>query len=160
MTTSFLIRPFEEKDTEDYAKTLLKTWPHDSIDDARKDVLIAQQWTEEKEYELWVATTDRQAVGFILITPEREWGPNGERFDQDALLIDWFDVHPEFQRQGVGTLLLKQAEKRGIEKGLSLIYAHTFVTNLPMLNFSSKHGFKFQEFISGPTNRYLLVKHL
>ncbi len=160
MSKKFFIRPFELKDSEDYANTLLKTWPHDSIEEARKDVIIAQQWVKEAGNELWVAATNDQAVGFILIKSEQEWGPDGERFDQDALLIDWFDVHPDFQRQGVGTRLLKQAEKRAIEKGISLIYAHTFVSNLPMLNFSSKQGFKFQAFITGPTDRYLLVKRL
>jgi len=158
------IRPYSDRDFDDYAETLLRTWPCESVQEARDNVAIALGRTREGE-ELWVAEVDGRAVGFMLLEFTRIWGHKGEVFEGKACCIDWFDVNPESQRKGIGKELLQWAEARAKERGLHRLFAHTAVTNLAMVNFASKNGFKFAKHLEefwgkGTGDAFLLVKDL
>jgi len=113
-----IIRPYSERDSDDYANTLLKTWPCDNIQEARENVIIAaKRIRESKNEELWVAEVEGRAVGFLLVEFTRAWGHKGEAFDQEAVGIDWFDINPEFQGKGISKQLLAKAEERGRARG-------------------------------------------
>jgi ribosomal protein S18 acetylase RimI-like enzyme len=86
-------------------------------------------------------------VGFILIGFTKVWGPKGESFEEDAVGIDWFDVHPEFQGKSISTELLNKAEERAMENGLHTVFMHTSTRNLAMINFVAKNGFKFKIYL-------------
>jgi len=156
-----------DKDFDDYADTLLQTWPCESVKEARDNVAIAVKKTEEGKEgeEIWVAEIEGRAVGFMLLGFTNVWGHAGEAFEEKAVCIDWFDVHPDFQRQGIGEELLHSAEGRAKEKGFSRIFAHTATSNLAMINFASKNGFKFTKHLkefwgNGTSDAYLLIKDL
>jgi ribosomal protein S18 acetylase RimI-like enzyme len=162
-----LIRHYAEEDFNDYAETLLKTWPCESVKEARDDVAIAVKKAKEgrEEEEIWVAEIEGRAVGFMLLAFTSVWGHAGEAFEEKAVCIDWFDVHPDFQRQGIGAELLHKAMERAKEEGLQRIFAHTATSNLAMINFASKNGFRFTKHLKefwgkGTGDAFLLIKDL
>jgi len=70
-----------------------------------------------------VAVSDNQIVGHVLFTPKRIC-IRGEILD--AVLLAPVAVSPEFQKQGVGTLLIEEGHRRAKEKGyqMSLLIGH------------------------------------
>jgi len=160
-----LIRLYKNTDFDDYASTLLLTWPCDSIQEARENVMLAVKRLEMGDEEIWVADVAGKAIGFITIGFTKVWGHKGESFENEAVGVDWFDVHPDYQRKGIAMQLLKKAEERGREKGLHLLFMYTSVKNLPMINFASKNQFRFDRYLEefwgkGTGDAFLLVKDL
>ncbi len=161
-----LIRLYQDRDFDEYADTLLRTWPCQDIQEARENVAMAVKRAKENENdEIWVAEVEGRAVGFVLLEFTRVWGHKDEAFDDEAVGIDWFDVHPDFQGKGIAEELLRKAEERGRQKGLRRIFMHTLVKNLAMVNFASKNSFKFTRYLvefwgKGTGDAFLLVKDL
>jgi ribosomal protein S18 acetylase RimI-like enzyme len=156
-----------EKDFDDYADALLRTWPCENVEEARDNVtIVVNKAKEGKEgEEIWVAEVEGRAMGFMLLEFTSVWGHAGEAFEEMAVCINWLDVHPDFQRQGIGKGLLQKAEERAKEKGLHRIFAHTATSNLAMINFASKNGFKFAKHLKefwgkGTGDAFLLIKDL
>ena len=161
-----VVRPYLEKDFEDYANTLLRTWPCGNIQEARQNVTMAVNRTRANmNEEIWVAEVEGKAIGFMLLGFTKVWGHKGEAFNSEAVGIDWFDMHPDFQRKGIGNRLLRKAEERAGEKRLSRIFMHTSIQNLKMINFASRNGFTFVKCLKefwgkGTEDAFLLVKEL
>ena len=65
----------------------------------------------------FVAVIDEQIVGFA------ELEPNGH--------IDYFYCHKDFQRQGIGSALMKRIQEEAIKDGIESIYAKVSVTAYP-----------------------------
>ena len=162
----YVIRLYLDRDFDDYADTLLKTWPCENIAEARENVAMAVKKVKENENEeLWVVEMEERAVGFMLLEFTKVWGHAGEAFQEKSLCIDWFDVHPDSQDRGIGRELLQKAEDRGRAKGIKLLFTHTSVHNLAMINFASRNGFRFNKYLedfwgerTGDT--FLLTKRL
>jgi ribosomal protein S18 acetylase RimI-like enzyme len=161
-----VIHPFLDRDFDDYAETLFKTWPCDDIQEARQNVTIAvNRIRESKNEEIWVAEVKGRAIGFMLLEFTKVWGHKGEAFNDKAVGIDWFDVHPDFQHKGIGSHLLRKAEERAKEKKLSRLFMHTSTQNLKMINFASTKGFRFVKYLKefwgkGTEDAFLLIKDL
>jgi len=112
-----------------------------------------------------VAEVEGRAVGFMLLGFTNVWGHKGEAFEEEVVGIDWFDVHPDFQRRGVGTFLLRKAEERAREKGFHCLFMHAAAANLKMINFAAGNGFKFSRYLKefwgkGTGDAFLLTKDL
>ena len=151
-----LVRAFQKKDYESYAETLLLTLPCEGLDEARKNVDIAMNRLKRKMRELWVAEVDNVSVGFMLLELE---------IKECNIEIDWFDVHPNHQRIGVGTVLVKKAEERARNLGYKTISLHTAASNKKMRSFGRKNEFneenRLHEFWGERTeDAYLLVKKI
>jgi len=163
---SFEIRPYAERDFDDYAETLLKTWPCDDIEEARESVRVGvERARSSPDEEIWVAEVGGRAVGFMILGFTKVWGNEGESFEETGVCIHWFDVHPEFQRRGIGQGLLNKAEEKGRARGLGHIFMHTAVDNLQMANLAAKNGFRFERLLrgfykEGTPDAYLLSKEL
>ena len=163
---SYTVRPYSDNDFNDYASALLKTWPCENIQEARENVaMVVKRVRENKKEEIWVAEVEERAIGFVLLGFTRVWGHKGEAFEDEAVGIDWLDVHPDFQNKGIGKELLRKAEERGRENGLRRLFMHTAVNNLAMINFASKNNFKFTKYLKefwgkGTGDAFLLVKEL
>jgi len=161
-----LIRLYQDRDFVEYAETLLRTWPCQDLHEARENVAIAVKHAKMNgNEEIWVAEVEGRAVGFVLLGFTKVWGHKGEAFEDEAVGIDWFDVHPDFQGKGIAEGLLLKAEERGRQKGLSHIFMYTSVRNLAMVNFASKNGFKFAKYLvefwgKGTGDAFLLIKDL
>jgi len=161
---SCIVRSYRNRDFDDYVQTLLKTWPCEDIREARENVAMAVRRAKENgEEEIWVAEVERKAVGFMLLKFTKVWGHQGESFEDEAVGIDWLDVHSDFQRKGIGRELIRKAEERGREKELHRLFIHADVGNLAMIDFASRNGFKFAKCIEefwgkGTGDAFLLVK--
>jgi GNAT superfamily N-acetyltransferase len=128
-------------------------------------VVTAVKRVKEGKEELWVAEVEGKAVGFMSLEFTKVWGRKGEVFEEEAVGIDWFDVSPEFQGKGIGRELLLKAEERGKERGLTMLFTHTSVKNLGMINFASKNELRFSEHLKdfwgeGTGDAFLLTKRL
>jgi len=150
------IRTFQHSDFEPYARTLLLTLPCDDLDEARENVNIIIERLEKEPRELWVAESDNFSVGFMLLEFETE--------DQNVE-IDWFDIHPDYQKLGVGIALVQKAEERSKELRYQTITVHTAESNQKMRNFAEKNGFVEVECLpkfwgEGTEDAYLLLKRL
>lgn len=135
------IRRYEDRDFNEYVSILEKTWPlprKDSEETVRKRL----ETLSERGEQIWAAEVNGKTVGFMLIYFENPPSSPELGLEGEWLVIDWFDVHPDFQHKGLGTLLLKRAEQIAQNKDVSSIYAVTSVDNEKMLNFSRKNGFK------------------
>jgi len=150
------IRLFQQSDSKAYASTLLLTLPCDGLDEARENVNIIIERLEKEPRELWVAESDCIPIGFMLLEFESE--------DQNVE-IDWFDIHPDYQKSGIGTILVQKAEERTKEHGFRTITIHTAASNQKMRRFGEKNGFEEIECLpkfwgEGTEDAYLLLKRL
>jgi len=126
------IRRYESRDFVDYAATLEKTsiWERKAAAElkARLEKLTRRE-------QIWVAEIGTRGVGFMILSPNND----------GSLEVDWLDVHPDFQRTGIGILLVKKAAKISKAKKMNALSVHTSDTNQKMLNFSAKNGFQVFE---------------
>jgi ribosomal protein S18 acetylase RimI-like enzyme len=92
------------------------------------------------EVTIYIAEEDSRPLGYILCRlfdrPENVF-TYGNRF----LFIDQISVRPEAQRRGIGTALLRQAELRARELGLSKIQLDSWDFNLDAHTCFEKYGF-------------------
>jgi ribosomal protein S18 acetylase RimI-like enzyme len=125
------IRRYEDRDFAEYASTLEKTtsWGKEARDELR--AMLAKVSKEQ----IGIAEVDGRAVGFMILTSN----------DDCSLEVDWLDVHPDFQRRGIGTILVKKAVEIAKEKNCGFLSVHTWETNEKMMTFSIKNGFKIVE---------------
>jgi ribosomal protein S18 acetylase RimI-like enzyme len=126
------IRRYESRDFVDYISTLEKTtkWRRNA-----REELKARMEKLTRRDQIWVAEIGYRAVGFMILVPNND----------DSLEVDWLDIHPSFQRMGVGTLLVDKAAKIAKSKKMQALSVHTWPTNKKMLNFSFKNGFEVFE---------------
>jgi ribosomal protein S18 acetylase RimI-like enzyme len=126
------IRRYESRDFVDYAATLEKTssWERKAAAElkARLEKLTRRE-------QVWVAEVGTRGVGFMIVSPNND----------GSLEVDWLDVHPDFQRIGIGTLLVEKAAKIAKAKKMKALSVHTWETNQKMLDLSAKNGFQVFE---------------
>jgi ribosomal protein S18 acetylase RimI-like enzyme len=129
-----IVREFREvSDFEAYARTLLLTLPCENLEEAREEAHSIMKRLTEDVRELWVAEVGGSSAGFMLLEFEL-MNKNAE--------IDWFDIHPDYQRKGVGTILVQKAEKRALVYHCQTITLHTAASNVRMQEFAKKNGFE------------------
>ena len=158
------IRRYQQHDFNDYVAVLAKTWPMTSEDS--EETLTERLKTPCGKYEqIWAAEADDKAVGFMLIYFENPPTPPELGLKGEWLVIDWLDVHPDFQRQGLGTLLLNKAEEIAKGQNVFSLYTVTSVSNSTMLSFSQKNGYQTSKRIKdfwgkGTGDAFVLTKTL
>ncbi len=131
---------FQDNDFKEYAAVLAQTWPRAAS--ASEEIVRDRLKTlDEKGEQIWVAETGGRPVGFMLIYFENPPTPAELELEGEWLVVDWLDVHPNWQRKGLGTLLLKKAEKVAKKRNVSSIYTVTSVDDEKMLGFSEKNHF-------------------
>lgn len=67
----------------------------------------------------------------------------------DTLIVVVMNVYPEFQGQGIGRMLLKEALEQGHKQGCVTVKVATTNDNLPALCLYQKMGFRFSELLPG-----------
>jgi ribosomal-protein-alanine N-acetyltransferase len=127
------IRRYEDGDFAEYASTLEKTtsWGKEAREELK--AMLAKVSKEQ----IWVAEVNARAVGFMILTSN----------DDGSLEVDWLDVHPDFQRRGIGTLLVKKAVEIAKARKMQALSVHTWPANEKMISFASKSGFEISETI-------------
>jgi len=107
------------------------------IDQACYEPAIAYSRRELRNYlrfpgaECIVAEADKNPAGFIITAHGKSWG-----------YIVTIDVLSSHRRDGVGTLLLTEAERRLASAGVREIGLETAIDNSSAIAFWRKHGYR------------------
>ena len=104
MKTTCSIRKMQESDIKDLSRGFISQgWP------SREEILTRYFKEQESgEREVLVAEVEGALAGYITILPSAKQGP----FAGMAPELSDFNVFEPFQNQGIGNLLLEEAEKR------------------------------------------------
>lgn len=104
METTCSIRKMQESDIKELSRGFISQgWP------SREEILTRYFKEQESgEREVLVAKVEGAVAGYITILPDAKQGP----FAGMAPELSDFNVFEPFQNQGIGNLLLEEAEKR------------------------------------------------
>ena len=104
METTCLIRKMQTSDVKELSQGFINQgWP------GREEILARYFLEQEcREREVLVAEVEGAVAGYITILPDAKQGP----FAGMAPELSDFNVFEPFQNQGIGNLLLEEAEKR------------------------------------------------
>ena len=104
MKTTCSIRKMQESDIKDLSRGFISQgWP------SREEILTRYFKEQESgEREVLVAEVEGALAGYITILPCAKQGPFAEIYPE----LSDFNVFEPFQNQGIGNLLLEEAEKR------------------------------------------------
>ena len=104
MKTTCSIRKMQESDIKDLSRGFISQgWP------GREEILTRYfKQQESGEREVLVAEVEGAVAGYITILPDAKQGP----FAGMGPELSDFNVFEPFQNQGIGNLLLEEAEKR------------------------------------------------
>ena len=104
MKTTCSIRKMQESDIKDLSRGFISQgWP------GREEILTRYFKEQESgEREVLVAEVEGAVAGYITILPDAKQGP----FAGMAPELSDFNVFEPFQNQGIGNLLMEEAEKR------------------------------------------------
>lgn len=89
------------------------------------------------DYELWIAETDGEVVGFIDLRTIHDFCHGGK-----LTYIQNLYVAPKYRRSGVGSRLLQKIIERAEKKGALEIHVVTRFDNEPAIRLYKKHGFQ------------------
>ena len=104
MKTTCSIRKMKESDIKDLSRGFISQgWPG-------REEILARYFLEQEcgEREVLVAEVEGALAGYITILPCAKQGPFAEIYPE----LSDFNVFESFQNQGIGNLLLEEAEKR------------------------------------------------
>ena len=104
MKTTCSIRKMQESDIKDLSRGFMNQgWPG-------REEILARYFLEQEsgEREVLVAEIDGAVAGYVTILPSAKHGPFAEVYPE----LSDFNVFEPFQNQGIGNLLLEEAEKR------------------------------------------------
>jgi putative acetyltransferase len=101
----------------DYSQEQILAWAPDEINRDHWLLRLAASGT-------WLAAEVARVIGFISMEPEGR--------------LDMLYVHPDFQRRGIATALLRRAEQSARSQGLATLSTEASITARP---FFERHGF-------------------
>ena len=104
MKTTCSIRKMQESDIQELSRGFISQgWP------SREEILTRYFKEQESgEREVLVAEVEGALAGYITILPCAKQGPFAEIYPE----LSDFNVFEPFQNQGIGNLLMEEAEKR------------------------------------------------
>jgi len=123
------IREFRKGDFKAYVDLLLLTSGNEYAGMGKRQIsrmleLMDWDW-------IWVAVEGKAPVGFITVRPEG-----------GTVHIIWLDVHPDFERRGIGSALLEKVIQVGKSYGLGPMVCEVWAENAKAISFYDKHGFR------------------
>ena len=104
METTCLIRKMQTSDVKELSQGFINQgWPS-------REEILARYFLEQEcgEREVLVAEVEGALAGYITILPSAKHGPFAEIYPE----LSDFNVFEPFQNQGIGNLLMEEAEKR------------------------------------------------
>lgn len=97
-------------------------------------------WFEEHqllEYPIYVYEVDTKVVGYFYFTGYRP----GRRAMRYTAELSYY-IHNDYQRQGIGTIMMEFAIKKSTELSFKNLIAILLEWNTPSVNLLEKFGFK------------------
>jgi GNAT superfamily N-acetyltransferase len=95
--------------------------------------------------QLWVADADGDIAGVSAITTEQyaEYADVGLDISETAIVTHRLAVSPRFRGQGIAVLLLQQAEREAIKRGIKTLRIDTNKMNEAAGRLFPKLGYRF-----------------
>ena len=145
------IRKYRKGDFDSYVDLLMLTSQKEYSDLGRPEV-AAMLRRMDKEW-IWVADINDDSVGFVTAMPEK-----------GMLHVVWLDIHPDYQRHGIGTTLLDVVILAGKNHGIGPIIVEVWDGNKQAVDFYIKHGFKkkkwYMDYYGNGLNAFEMVKDI
>jgi ribosomal protein S18 acetylase RimI-like enzyme len=145
------IRKFRRGDFDAYVDLLMLTSQEEYSNMGRQEV--AQMLRQMDKKWIWVAEINKRVAGYLTAEPEH-----------GMLHVIWLDVHPDFQRRGVGTALLHEIILAGKNTGIGPVIVEVLDTNVKGLGFYGRHGFRkrkwYQNYYGNGLSAYEMVKDI
>lgn len=93
--------------------------------------------------QLWIAEADGQIAGIAAITEDQEPGYATVGWDiaERAIVVHRLAVDPAFQGKGVAVILMQQAEKEAVDRGISVLRVDTNTNNAATQKLFPKLGY-------------------
>jgi len=104
-----------------------------------------------KRMEFYVYEINNRIVGVAALYP---------RYEEDRGIVRWVYVHPEYQRRGIGTVLMKYIEGRARTLGLRKLQLITHEKAYWAIKFYEKLGFKVVNYIERIAWRDVLMEKI
>lgn len=106
----------------------------------KSGLVISKKHREKKEVELLIKHNPDTC--FIMEKDDIIIGSIFGAFNGRRAWIYHLCIHPEWQKKGYGSLLLKKTEEELKKKGATKILLGVFLTNLKIIPFYEKLGYK------------------
>ncbi len=142
------IRPYQNEDIWRVVQLWNICFPNEPMDSFHFETKIRESpWFSPQGCLL--VTQGKSLIGFILASDHRY--PSGEQYYPDIGFIECLGVHPDFRRQGVGSLLLARAFQYLKQKGCKQYLISHFrvscdergwIAPTPAVNFFGHFGFE------------------
>jgi len=120
---------------------------------------ILARWFQSGFAATLIALTGKRPEGFAMVGPFQEEPYFSHVFELLAIAVE-----PEKRRRGLGSLLLKEAEKKTRELQGEMLLLHTAVDNGAAQKLFTKHGFHMSrlksKFYPRGQNAMLMVKRI
>lgn len=122
-----------------------------AYDQEREEVLeICRYFWDETEFHCFGQAFDvSQCVNLLALVEGEIVGLLSYKKQDDFQMIVLLNVYPEFQGQGIGRMLVKEAVEQGRKQGCSAVKVATSNDDLPALCFYQKVGFRLNELQPG-----------
>ena len=104
-----------------------------------------------KRMEFYVYEINNRIVGVAALYP---------RYEEDRGIVRWVYVHPEYQRRGIGTVLMKYIEGKARRLGLRKLQLITHEKAYWAIKFYEKLGFKVVNYIERIAWRDVLMEKI
>jgi ribosomal protein S18 acetylase RimI-like enzyme len=102
---------------------------------------LVPQWYATGATATIVASVEGVPAGFAMMGPAFQGAfRGGGRPDEAELLA--MAVEPEYQRKGLGTLLMQAVEREALHRGVKRIILHTSADNTPAQKLFAGRGFR------------------
>jgi ribosomal protein S18 acetylase RimI-like enzyme len=135
MTSEFIVRPYKDEDHSSLIELWETCFPDEPPWNKPADV-IRRKLTVQPEL-LMVCLADGRLVGSVLAG-----------FDGFRGWVNKVATHPEYQRKGIATLLMKTAEDRLAAMGCPKLNLQVRTENASVIEFYDGAGYKIEDRVS------------
>jgi len=113
--------------------------------------LVKEFWKNISEYEInliinarehaeFIAIQDGEAVGFLNATIRHDYVEGCK--DYNTAYIEGIYVKPDYRKNNIGSLLIKEFEKWAMELGITELASDAEIDNQASINFHNTNGYK------------------
>jgi aminoglycoside 6'-N-acetyltransferase I len=127
-----------QEDFNDWLELALALWPEESIEDIRSG--LTQTLHSDREAGFLVRNDNSNAIGFMNLSLRYDYVPGATQ--SPVAYVEGIYVKEKYQRQGVGTVLIQQAEQWALEQGCVQLASDALLGNNASHEFHTKVGFQ------------------
>jgi ribosomal protein S18 acetylase RimI-like enzyme len=104
--------------------------------------------------ECYVGEKDGKLVCTVTLTDAENVSGSPWYDRPDVFTVNQFAVHPDLQRQGIGSAIMDFIERRAAQKGVVELGLDTSESATHLINFYKKRGYRFIEYVKWEAVNY------